>query len=635
MINKKFTVCALALGFLALSACSPSGGQTSSSSKAPESSQAQSSTTTESKQDSSSKDAEKIAGKFVFNVPNTYGNAYMYGTDGTIFGDWPGKALTASTEEGWNTIEVTVTDAANDTIIFNGTEGQTANLPFPGSIGTWYFVENGEKDESGYAKGDFVKNVFKIDGKAKAMVGKTGALTLTSIGVSGKVTWSSKDTTIAVVTADSANDKAATWTAVADGKTEIIAKAGDVEAKFTVTVEEAESETDLTLWVPTTDTDFITNTVISGYKKAHPEFNGKITVKANLGEGDVRTELAKDLDTAADIMCIADDNIRSAANSKLLASLTDSEESAIKTSDGENAVTAGSLDGTLYGYPYRGDNGYILFYNKAIFTNPETVESMDDLLSVAKEKNVKVYWDMANGWYSPAPFWANGVDFHLDADGNIVSTFDSDEAVKTGMALMKQYKTYGGTTLVYSSDNGQIESGFKDGTVGACILWNDYQTLKAQIGDNLGYTVLPSMTIDGSEKALHTFNGYKFMSVKAGLSSAKTELAKSFCEYATSAEVQLERAKKLGHGPSNLKVADNADVKALPFVGQIAEMMAAGHTHAQAPNVNDNFWTPMGSIGATISQGAATDTWGTFGSGEAGAKKFFASIKENIEKKIA
>lgn len=632
MINKKFTVCALALGFLALSACSPAGGENGSS----KASDSASTSTTESKQDSS-KEAEKIAGKFVFNVPNVYGAAYMFGEngDGELLGAWPGTSLTASSEEGWNTIEVTVTDAAKDTIIFNGSEGQTANLAFPESIGTWYFVASGENDEQGHAKGEFVKNVFKIDGKAKAVVGKTGALNLTSIGVSGKVTWSSEDTTVATVVADSANDKVATWTAIADGTTKIVAKAGDVEAKFTVTVEEAESETDLTLWVPTTDTDFITNTVIEGYKTSHPEFKGKITIKANLGEGDVRTELAKDLDTAADIMCIADDNIRSAANSKLLASLTDSEESAIKTTDGENAVTAGSLDGTLYGYPYRGDNGYILFYNKAVFTNPETVESMDDLLSAAKEKGVKVYWDMANGWYSPAPFWANGVDFHLDGDGNIVSTFDSDEAVKAGMALMKQYKNYGGTTLVYSSDNGQIESGFKDGTVGACILWNDFNGLKAQVGDNLGYTVLPSMTIDGEEKALHTFNGYKFMSVKAGLSSAKTELAKSFCEYATSADVQLERARQLGHGPSNLSVASNAYVKDLAFVGQIAEMMAAGHTHAQAPNVNDNFWTPMGSIGATISQGAATDTWGSFGTGEAGAKAFFASIAENIEKKIA
>ncbi len=629
MINKKLTVCALALGFLALAACSPTGGQTESS-KASDST-----STSQSKQDSTSKTDEKIAGDFVFNVPSAYGNAYMFGNDGEKLGSWPGTALTASTEEGWNTLTVTVTDAAGDTIIFNGSDGQTANLAFPEAVGTWYFVENGEKDDGGHAKGDFVKNVFKVDGKAKAMVGKTGDLTLTSIGVSGKVSWSSKDATVATVAADSANDKAAVWTAVGEGTTDIIAKAGDVEAKFTVTVEEAEAETDLTLWVPTTDTDFITNTVIEGYKKAHSDFKGKITIKANLGEGDVRTELAKDLDTAADIMCIADDNIRSAANSKLLTSLDDSEQAAIKVSDGENAVTAGSLDGTLYGYPYRGDNGYILFYNKEIFTNPETVESMDDLLAEANQKNVKVYWDMANGWYSPAPFWANGIDFHLDADGNIVSNFESDAAAKAGVALMNQYKTYGGTTLVYSSDNGVIEKGFKDKTVGACILWNDYASLKAQIGDNLGYTVLPSMTIDGEEKALHTFNGYKFMSVKAGLSSAKTELAKSFCEYATSPEVQLARAKALGHGPSNLTVADNADVKALPFVGQIAEMMAAGHTHAQAPNVNDNFWTPMGSIGATISQGAANDSWGTFGTGEEGAKSFFASIKENIEKKIA
>lgn len=625
MINKKMMGCALALGFLALAACSPANE--------PDSSEPASDTPTVSEDVSASEaPAEPIAGEFTFNVSSAYTAAYVFG-ESELLGGWPGTNLTV-VDETWKKITVTVTDAAKDSIIFNGKNGgeQTENLPFPKEPGVYYFVN---ETKGANWNGDFVKNVFEISGKNKATVGGTRDLSLAKIGVEGAVTWESDDTSVATVKSDSTNELKATWTAVAAGTANITAKAGDVKATFQVTVEEAEAEGDISLWVPSTDTTFMTEKVIPAYKTAHPEFTGKITVKANFGEGDVRTELAKDLDTAADVMCIADDNIRSAAQSELLSGVSADDQWNIATTDGLDGAFAGLYDGTLYGYPYRADNGYILFYNKELFPNPTDVASMENLLAAAAAKNTKVYWDLGSGWYVPAAFWANGVDFSLDDDGNMTSTFASDAAVQTGMALMNQYKTYGGTTLVYSSDAGQIESGFKDKTVGACILWNNYNALHSAIGDNLGYVALPTMNINGEDKALHTFNGYKYMSVKAGLSSAKDELCKEFCRFATSAEMQLLRAAELGQGPSNTSVAAEDDVKALPFVGQIAEMVADNRTHAQAPNVNDKFWDPMGSIGSTIQAGAENDTWGTFGTGEAGAKAFFENIAEAISVKVA
>ena len=189
--------------------------------------------------------------------------------------------------------------------------------------------------------------------------------------------------------------------------------------------------------------------------------------------------------------------------------------------------------------------------------------------------------------------------------------------------------------MVYSADTGVLEAGFKDQSVGACILWNNYAAFHSALGDNLGYTVLPTMNINGEDKPLHTFNGYKFMSVKAGLSEAKKALCQEFCRFATSPEMQYLRAAELGQGPSNVTVAADEEVKALPFVGQIAQMVSEGRTHAQAANVNAKFWDPMASIGSTIMDGASTDTWSTYGKGEEGARAFFQSIAEAISVKIA
>lgn len=626
MINKKMMGCALALGFLALAACSPSNPDAPSSAEP-----AVSDSTNVSASENVS--VAPIAGDYTFNVSAEYGNAYVFG-ESELLGGWPGTALTVL-DESWKTITITVTDAANDHIIFNSKNGseQTVNLEFPKEPGTYYFV-NETKGENW--NGDFVKNVFEISGKNKALVGGTRELKLAKIGVEGAVTWASDDTNVASVKADATDELKATWTAVGAGTANITAKAGDVTATFQVTVEAAEAEGDISLWVPTVDTTFINEKVIPAFKTAHSDFKGKITVKANIGEGDVRTELAKDLDTAADVMCMADDNITAAAQSELLATVTAADKTSIAKTDGADGVKAGEYGDALYGYPYRADNGYILFYNKALFPNPADVTSMESLLAKAAEKNTKVYWNLSEAWYVPAAFWANGVNFTLDEDGNMLGEdFGSDKAVKAGMALMSQYKQYGGTTLVYSADTGVLEAGFKDQSIGACILWNNYAGFHSVLGDNLGYTVLPTMNIDGEDKPLHTFNGYKFMSVKAGLSDTKKELCQEFCRFATSPEMQLLRAAELGQGPSNVNVAANEEVKALPFVGQIAQMVSEGRTHAQAANVNANFWDPMGSIGSTIMDGASTETWSTYGKGEEGARAFFQSIVEAISVKIA
>lgn len=630
MINKKMMGCALALGFLALAACTPSNPDAPSSA---EPAVSDSTNVSASEKVSENVSVAPIAGDYTFNVSAEYGNAYVFG-ESELLGGWPGTALTVL-DESWKTITITVTDAANDHIIFNSKNGseQTVNLEFPKEPGTYYFV-NETKGENW--NGEFVKNVFEISGKNKALVGGTRELKLAKIGVEGAVTWASDDTNVASVKADSTDELKATWTAVGAGTANITAKAGDVTATFQVTVEAAEAEGDISLWVPTVDTTFMNEKVIPAFKTAHSDFKGKITIKANVGEGDVRTELAKDLDTAADVMCMADDNITAAAQSELLASVTAEDKNSIAKTDGADGVKAGEYGDALYGYPYRADNGYILFYNKALFPNPADVTSMESLLAKAAEKNTKVYWNLSEAWYVPSAFWANGVNFTLDEDGNMLGAdFGSDKAVKAGMALMSQYKQYGGTTLVYSADTGVLEAGFKDQSIGACILWNNYAGFHSVLGDNLGYTVLPTMNINGEDKPLHTFNGYKFMSVKAGLSDAKKALCQEFCRFATSSEMQLLRAAELGQGPSNVTVAANEEVKALPFVGQIAQMVSEGRTHAQAANVNANFWDPMASIGSTIMDGASTETWSTYGKGEEGAKAFFQSIAEAISVKIA
>ena len=176
-------------------------------------------------------------------------------------------------------------------------------------------------------------------------------------------------------------------------------------------------------------------TIIKDFKAANPKATGEIKVSANFGEGEVATNLTKDVTAAADVMCIADDNIRASVKARALTALTADDKAAITKTDGATAVGVGSISDTLYGYPYRADNSYVLMYNKTLFT-ADQVGSLDTLLAAAKDKKTSVYFDLANGWYGASYLWANGCTQTVDTDGKFQCTFDSDAGVAAATAML-------------------------------------------------------------------------------------------------------------------------------------------------------------------------------------------------------
>lgn len=389
---------------------------------------------------------------------------------------------------------------------------------------------------------------------------------------------------------------------------------------------EVVSTANLNIWCPTSDNAMMA-TIIKDFKAANPKATGEIKVSANFGEGDVATNLTKDVTAAADVMCIADDNIRAAVKARALTGLTADDKTAITASDGATAVSVGSISDTLYGYPYRADNSYVLMYNKTLFT-ADQVGSLDTLLAAAKDKKTSVYFDLANGWYGASYLWANGCTQNVDTDGKFQCTFDSDAGVAAATAMQTLYKTYGGSQLVFSSDTGLIDAGFKDKSVGACILWNHVADLQTAIGaDNLGVVKLPTMKIGGADKQLGAFVGYKFMAIKKNPSDAA--LAKAFAAFASSKTYQKARAldKTLGYGPSNQELSSDAEIQALPFLSALSAQVKTGVVVAQGPSTVDNFWTPMASFNTIIKENAAAGTWGDYADAKAALTAMVEQMK--------
>jgi hypothetical protein len=392
---------------------------------------------------------------------------------------------------------------------------------------------------------------------------------------------------------------------------------GSSPAGTSVDSSEAPTGPELTLWCTTLD-DAFTKQMVTDFKAANPDYaNYNIHVTANVAENEAQGKLHKDTTAAADVICMVDDNIRGAVAAKDLLALDDTTKTAIVASDGQEAVDAGSIGGTLYGYPYRADNAPLLIYNSKIFAAGDVV-SFEKLFAAAQAAKTTVALDIGNGWYNPFMFWAGGGDFKIDADENIAANFANvDGCVTSATALFNLYGTYQDSWNI-TSDEGIIQAGFADGSIGAAFLWNNVAAIRAGMTDetvgtasDIKVTGWPTLSVGGKDVANTFFKGYKHYVIKSAIATDLIPAAKAFCAFATSEAEQDKRAADttLAYGPSNLKSKAKDTAKNLEWGSVIMAADAAGHTRSQALTTNSSFWDPMAAFGTLIKN----QSWGEFG----------------------
>jgi arabinogalactan oligomer/maltooligosaccharide transport system substrate-binding protein len=378
----------------------------------------------------------------------------------------------------------------------------------------------------------------------------------------------------------------------------------------------------LTVWCPSTDNDVV-NTIITNFKAAnatkYPEAD--ITVKANIGEGEVFDNYKKDLTAGADVACTTDDNILKCVDGEYLDEFSDAEKAAAVTTDGAAAVGYANVGGKQYGLPYRGDNGYCLYYDSTKITDAQA-GSLEAIVAAAKAANLKVHYDIKTGWYAPAVLWANGGFNRVNADGDIESNFAEDGPVAAEEALSELWGA-NSTTLVSDSSKDDFVSEINAGTFAAGILWNAYNDLHAASA-NIKCVKLPTINVGGVAKQMKTFFGYKYITVKKGLTEGTELMAHDFAAYLANKDSQKLRIA-LGEGPTNVELAASAEVKAIPHIAALSVMNSLGATVPQGTTTgtpDSIFFTPIAIPGTVIEASSATSgaTWGDYGTGLAGAK---------------
>jgi arabinogalactan oligomer/maltooligosaccharide transport system substrate-binding protein len=396
--------------------------------------------------------------------------------------------------------------------------------------------------------------------------------------------------TAAQTAADTAKDTAETATETAQ---ETVQEAAE-------TVQEAAEEItdygtgDVKVWVADAAVDF-TNEQIKKFQEAHPEMSGyTFTVEAT-GEGDAAGNMITDVEAGADIYGFAQDQIARLVSAGALEEVEPSNAEAIKAQNDAGAVGAATVGNTLYAYPLTSDNGYFLYYDKSVVTDPSSLEK---IVADCEAAGKNFYFEINSGWYQTAFFFGTGAELTYDTDdaGNFTkcnSTYASDAGVVALKEIIElsQSKSFQNGSSVSNATNC---AAIVDGT------W-DSEAAKEMFGDNYACAKLPSFEgSDGKTYQLSGFGGFKLLGVKPQEDELKLAVCDALAAYLSSEEVQLARFETIGWGPSNLNAQQSDAVKADIALSALADQLQYTIPQGQYPG---DYWSLATSLGDSVISG--------------------------------
>ena len=343
---------------------------------------------------------------------------------------------------------------------------------------------------------------------------------------------------------------------------------------------------ELKVWVPDAAVDF-TAEQVEAFKAAYPEFADMTVNIEPVGEGDAATNAITDVDAAADIFNFAQDQLARLVAAGALEVVEENNAEIVKAENDPDSVASATLGDELYAYPLTSDNGYFMYYDKSVVTDPT---DLDAILADCEKAGKSFYMEINSGWYQTAFFFGAGCEltFDTDADGNFTAcnaSYASENGLK---ALKSMIKLASSPAFV----NGSSVSA---ATNVAAIVDGTWDAVAAQelFGENYAAAKLP--VCDGYQ--LGSFMGFKLLGVKPQEDEAKLAACDALAAWLSSADVQLARFEKLYWGPSNLEAYANDAVQSDPAQIAVSEQRAFAIPQGQYPG---DYWSLATGLGDRI-----------------------------------
>ena len=352
---------------------------------------------------------------------------------------------------------------------------------------------------------------------------------------------------------------------------------------------------DVTLWV--SEIAGVADLTAQQIDAFEAKYEG-IVINASIegvSEANAAGQVLADVASAPDIYCFAQDQLARLVQASALSELGVGATETVKANNDAGSVAAGTVAGKLYAYPMTSDNGYYLYYDKSIITNPE---SMEDIIAACEANGKTFRYALENAWYTASFFFATGCvsEWTMDENGKFTSvhdTFNSPEglAAMKGMQKLAQSSCYDSNADIFTNA-GAIVTG----------IWNA-EAAEEHFGENLGATDLPSFTVDGKSYHLGSYSGNKLIGVKPQTDSKKALLLSLLAQYLTGAECQTQRFESFQWGPSNLTAQQSDAVQA----NKSLAALAAQSNYAQPQGNIDGSWWDIAKVLGAKAKAATTD----------------------------
>ena len=366
----------------------------------------------------------------------------------------------------------------------------------------------------------------------------------------------------------------------------------------TVNTDELKGTYDITMWVSEIDgVAALTQQQIDAFEAAYPG----IVINAQIegvSEADAGSKVVADVASAPDMYCFATDQLVRLVTAAALAAPAGDIANMVIADNDAGAVASASVGGTLYAYPLTADNGFYMYYDTSLFTE-EDVESMEKIIEICEQNNLKFRFALENAWYNAAFFFGVGChsQWSVAADGTTFTSIDDDYNSELGLIAMKGMQKLA-QSACYDS-NADI---FTDAAVIITGTWNTDAAI-AHFGENLGATDLPSFEVDGTSYHLGSYTGGKLMGVKPQADAKKGAVLSLLAQYLTNEENQLKRFVAFGWGPSNINAQASEAVQANPSLAAFAKQGAYGQPQGQ---IHGSWWDIAKVLGADA-KAATTD----------------------------
>ena len=352
---------------------------------------------------------------------------------------------------------------------------------------------------------------------------------------------------------------------------------------------------ELTVWSEEDNFDLL-NQMIDSFKQ---KYAGQAEFEINLVQGsdsETKNVLLGDIHNGADVFPFADDQLSAMVAAGALYPVPNADE--VKNANIEEAVSAASINGTLYAYPMTADNGYFLYYDKNVLSD-EDVQTMDGMLAALEAAGKTFSMQLNSGWYLYSFFGNTGLEFGVNDDGvTNYCNWNTTEGDIKGVDVAQAILNITSSPAFISEEDGDFVTGIQSGNVAAGIsgVWNAV-AVKEAWGSDYGAVKLPTYTVAGQQVQMASFTGYKMMGVNAY--SKYPEWAAKLADWFTNEENQTLRFEQRDQGPSNSNAAASDAVKQVPAI----QAVIAQSQYGKLQRVGNSYWDACTAFGDTMAAG--------------------------------